>query len=133
MFWLARTGSGASVLDVIAKSARVWVVVVALAELFALTVSSDVVAAVAVFVIVEPEARLALTFTTMVNTAVSEAATSAFENTMLPVSPALSVSVRAQPELAVVAETNVVPVGTASVTVTSLAVLNAELFLKLTV
>src|SRR6266850_1056070 len=133
MLLLAVTGSGASVLEVICRSAFVWVVVVALAELFALTVSSDVVAVVAVLVITVPAAVLALTLTTIVNTAVSPAATSALENTMLPVPPAGTKSVRAHPEDAVVAETSVVPVGTASVTVTLAAVLTAELFLKFTV
>src|SRR5688500_6733529 len=108
----AVTGSGVSILEVICRSALVAVVVVAVAELFALLVSIDVVAAVAVFVMVVPDATLALTLTTIVNTAVSEAATSAFENTMLPVPPAGTPSVRAQPGDAVVAETSVVPVGT---------------------
>src|SRR5882762_4586396 len=125
----AMTGSGASVLETICRSAFVWTVVVALAELFALILSIDVVAAVAVFVMIEPEATLALTLTTIVNTAVSEAATSALENTMLPVPPTGTTSVRAQPGDAVVAETNVVPTGLASVTVTLAAELTAELFL----
>src|SRR5436189_2494873 len=133
MFSPAMTGSGVSVLEVICRSAFVWTVVVALAELFALTVSSDVVAAVAVLVIIVPEVTLALTLTTIVNTAVSAVATSALEKTMLPVPPAGTTSVRDQPGDAVVAETRVVPVGTASVTVTLLAVLTAELFLKFTV
>src|SRR6266850_3543167 len=129
----AVTGSGVSVLEVICRSALAWVVVVALAELFALLVSIDVVAAVAVFVMIEPEGTLALTLTTIVNTAVSETATVPFEKTMLPVPPAKTPSVRAHPGDTVVAETRVVPVGTASVTVTLLAVENAELFLKFTV
>src|SRR6266850_1129537 len=133
MFWLAVTGSGVSVLDVICRSAFTCTVVVVLAELFALTVSSDVVAAVAVLVIIVPEVTLVLTLTTIVNTAVSAVATSAFEKTMLPVPPAGTTSVRAQPGLTVVAETKVVLAGTASVTVTLLAGLTAELFLKFTV
>jgi len=133
MFSPAVTGSGVSVLEVICRSALACTVVVALAELFALTVSSDVVAAVAVLVITVPEVTLALTLTTSVNTAVSAAATSAFEKTMLPVPPTGTTSVRAHPGLAVVAATRVVPVGTASVTVTLLAVETAELFLKFTV
>src|SRR6266850_3909815 len=129
----AMTGSGASVLEMICRSAFVWTVVVALAELFALLVSIDAVAAVAVFVMVEPEATLALTLTTIVNTAVSAGGESALENTMLPVPPTGTTSVRAQPGAAVVAETRVVPAGTASVTVTLLALVIAELFLKFTV
>src|SRR6185436_15893387 len=133
MLLLAVTGSGVSVLLVICRSAFTCTVVVALAELFALTVSGEVVAVVAVFVMIVPLVTLVSTLTTIVNTAVSEPATSAFANTMLPVPPAGTRSVRAQPGDAVVAETKVVPTGTASVTVTLLAVLTAELFLKFTV
>lgn len=133
MFDPAVTGSGTSVFEMICRSAFTLVDVVVVLELLPLLVSIDVVAAVAVFVMVEPAATLVLTLTTIVKTAVSEAATVAFENTMLPVPPTGTESVRAQPGEAVVAETSVVPVGTASVTVTLLAVFTAELFLKLMV
>ena len=76
-------------------------------------------AAVAELVIVVAFGVLALTFTTIVNIAVSPEATVALEKTTFPVPPTAGVAV-IQPAGAV-ADKNVVFAGTASVTVTVLA------------
>jgi hypothetical protein len=91
-----------------------------------------VVAAVALFEIVEPLAALAFTFTTIVKTAVSPAATVLFENTTLPVPPTAGVLPAHPVPVVTEDETNVVPAGTASVTVTLCASLG-PLFTKLIV
>ena len=72
------------------------------------------------------------TFTTIVKVAVSAFVTVPFANTILPFAPGVTESVRDQPALPVVAETSVVPAGSASVTVTVCASLG-PLFWKLTV
>src|SRR5690348_672412 len=79
-----------------------------------------------------PLAVLALTLTTMVNTAVSLAATVAFEKTTLPVPPTAGAVVVQPLPVVTVADTNVVLAGTASVTVTDCASLG-PLFTKLMV
>src|SRR6185369_376302 len=127
----AITGSGVSVL-VTDRSALVATVVVAVPVLLPGVGSAVVAAAVAELVIVAPLAVLALTFTTIVNTAVSDGATAAFENTTLPVPPtAGAVGVQPVP-VVTTADTNVVFAGTASVTVTDVA-LPGPLFTKFTV
>src|SRR5581483_147916 len=113
----ANTGSGESVM-VAVRSACVCTVVVAVAELLPEDGSVVVEAAVAVLLIVAPLAVLALTLTTMVKTAVSEAATVAFEKTMLPVPPTAGLVVDQPVPVVTTADTKVVFVGTASVTVT---------------
>src|ERR1044071_9509835 len=82
----AKAGSGVSLL-VTARSACVCTVVVAVAVLLPAVGSVVVVAAVALLLIVAPLAVLALTLTTMVNTADSPATAVAFEKTTLPVPP----------------------------------------------
>src|SRR6185436_19309044 len=82
----ANTGSGESVL-VTAMSASAMTVVVAVPVLLAGVGSVVVAAATALLVITVALGVLALTFRTTVNTAVSPAATEAFENTMFPVPP----------------------------------------------
>src|SRR5262245_58802723 len=131
MFAPALTGSGESVL-VTARSACVLTVVVAVPVLLPGVGSVEAVAAVAVFVIVEPFAALELTFTTTVNTAVSALGTLAFENTMLPVPPTAGAETPQPLPVVTTADTNVVLAGTASVTVTVWAV-PGPLFIKLIV
>src|SRR5581483_6849612 len=118
----AITGSGESDL-VTARSALVCTVVEAVAVLLPVDGSVVVEAATALLLMMLPLAALALTLTMIVKTAVSPFGTDALEKTMLPVPPAMTESVRAQP-LPVVntADTNVVLVGTASVIVTVCAV-----------
>jgi hypothetical protein len=113
----AITGSGESVF-VTARSADVCTVVVAVAVLLADDASPAALAATAVLVIVDPFGVLAATFTTIVNTAVSPAATVALENTTLPVPPTAGAVVLQPVPIVTVADTNVVLAGTASVTVT---------------
>jgi hypothetical protein len=110
----------------------VFTVVVAVAELFAPLVSVEVVAVVAVLERIEPLAKLDATLTTMVNETVSLAATVAFENVIVPLAPTAVESVLVHVG-GVVTETRVVLAGNGSATVTLLAVVNAELFLKLIV
>src|SRR6185295_2733587 len=83
---------------------------------FLVLVSVSVAAAVTLLLIVAPLAVFELTFTTIVNTALSPAVTAAFEKTIGP-------PVFTDQPLPVVttAETSDVPAGTASVTVTLLA------------
>src|SRR6185369_15110778 len=108
----ALTGSGESDL-VTARSARVCTVVVAVPVLLPGVGSVVLLAAVALLLIVAPLAVLALTLTTMVKTAVSPAATVAFEKT---IGPAV---LTAQPvPVVTTADTNEVFAGTASLTVT---------------
>src|SRR5581483_305539 len=112
MFVPAKAGSGESDL-VIARSACVCTVVVAVPVLLAGTGSVVAVAAVALLLIVAPLAVFELTFTTMVKTADSPATTVAFEKTIGPAVFTL------QPvPVVTTADTNVVLAGTASVTVT---------------
>src|SRR5262249_21406292 len=127
----AITGSGESVL-VTDKSACVLTVVVAVAVLLAVFGSELVGAAVAELVMVAPLAVLGLTFTTMGNTAVSPLRTDAFEKTTLPVPPTAGELVDQPVPGVTTADTNVVFAGTASVTVTLVA-LPGPLFTKLTV
>src|SRR5262249_29491366 len=124
-------GVGEAVL-VTARSAWVWTVVVAVAELFPGVGSVVVLAAVAVLVMVEPFVALALTLTTTVKTAVSAFGTEAFEKTTLPVPPTAGALVLQPVPVVTVADTNVVFAGTASVTVTVCAV-PGPLFTKLIV
>src|SRR5581483_8826092 len=122
----AVTGSGESVL-VTERSARVCTVVVAVPVLLPGVGSVVVVAAVAELLIVAPLAVLALTFTTIVKTAVSPAATVAFEKTIGPEVLTL------QPvPVVTTADTSEVFAGTASVTVTICAS-DGPLFEKLIV
>src|SRR5690349_20297307 len=90
------------------------------------------VAATAELLMTVPLAVLALTLTTMVKTAVSEAATVALEKTTLPVPPTAGALVDQPLPVVTVADTNVVLAGTASVTVTVCASLG-PLLLKLMV
>src|ERR671927_10060 len=113
----AKAGSGVSVL-VIARSACVCTVVVAVPVLLAGVGSVVVLAAVAELLIVAPFAVLALTLTTIVNTAVSPATVVAFEKTTLPVPRTAGALVDQPVPVVTVADTNVVLAGTASVTVT---------------
>src|ERR1041385_7320526 len=113
----ANTGSGESVL-VTARSACAVIVVVAVPVLFPGVGSVVVDAAVALFVMTVPVAVLASTSTTMVNTAVSPDATVAFEKTTFPVPPTAGADVDQPVPVVTVADTKVVFVGTASVTVT---------------
>jgi len=87
---------------------------------------------VAELVIVVLFGVFALTFTTIVNTAVSNDATVPFQNTTLPVAPTEGELVLQPVPVVTVAETNVVLAGTASVTVTVCASLG-PLFTKLIV
>src|SRR5215813_878610 len=121
--------SGESVL-ITARSAWVITLVIATPVLLARFDSTDVVAPVALFVIVVPEGALALTLTTIVNMADSATATLAFEKRTLPVPPTAGV-VDAQPAGAV-AETKVVLAGVASVSVT-LAAASVPMLLRLIV
>src|SRR5689334_14636088 len=100
------------------RSACACTVEVAVAVLLALFGSVVVVAAVAVLVITVPVAVEASTFTTIVKTAVSPPATGFFEKTTLPVPPTAGALVDQPVPVVTVADTNVVFVGTASVTVT---------------
>ena len=99
-------------------SAEVWTVVVAVPVLLAGVGSVVELAAVAEFVIVAPLAVLELTFTTIVKTAVSPAATVPLEKTTLPVPPTAGELVLHQVPVVTTADTNVAFAGTASVTVT---------------
>src|SRR5436305_1244261 len=114
----AMTGSGASVFVTARSILRMAFVMVA--SVLSLGFGSAVVeAAVAVLVIVVLLGVEELTLTTMVKTAVSPLATEAFEKTTLPVPPTAGGLGMVQPEPVVTtADTNVVFVGTASVTVT---------------
>src|SRR5918911_5598572 len=112
------------------RSACACTVEVAVAVLLALFGSVVVVAAVAVLVTVVPVGVDGSTLTTMVNTAVSDAATVALEKTTLPVPPTAGLVVDQPVPVVTVADTNVVFAGTASVTVTVCAALG-PLLLKL--
>src|SRR5438128_12661299 len=108
----AKAGSGVSVL-VMAMSALVCTVVVAVLLLLPGVRSVVVVVAVAVLLMTVPLAVFELTFTTIVKTADSPATTVAFEKT---IGPAVFT---AQPAPVVtVADTSEVFAGTASLTVT---------------
>src|SRR5713101_925540 len=94
-------------------------VVVAVPVLLPGAGSGNELAAVAVLLIIVPCITPELTLTTISNVAVSPFATDALANTMLPVPPPDTESVRLQPvPLVTEADTNVVFAGTASVTVT---------------
>src|SRR5207237_2925569 len=92
-------------------------VVVAVAELLLGFGSGIELAAVAVLLMTVPCSTPALTFTTTVNTAVSLMPTFAFEKTTLPVPPTAGADVLQPLPVVTLADTNVVLVGTASVTV----------------
>lgn len=112
------TGSGESVL-LTARSACLLTVVMAVPVLLLLFGSAVVALATALLVITEAAAALELTLTTNVKVAVSPAATVALEKTTLPVPPTDGGLGIDHPEpVAIAAEKNVVPVGTASATVT---------------
>src|SRR4030095_14590503 len=111
----ANTGSGESVL-VTATSACAMTVVVAVPVLLAGVGSVVVLAATALLVITVALGVLALTFRTTVNTAVSPAATVAFENTMLPVAPTAGAVIPHPEPVVTTADTKVVFAGVASVT-----------------
>src|SRR4051812_32501963 len=116
------TGSGESAF-VTARSALVCTVVVAEPVLLPGIGSLVVEAATALLLMVLPLAALALTLTTIVKTAVSPFGTEAFEKTTLPVPPTAGGLGIVQPlPVVTTADTNVVFVGTASVTVTVCAV-----------
>src|SRR5688500_13159069 len=115
MLLATRTGSGLSVL-VTERSARALTPVVSVSALFAAFVSVVVEATVAVLVIVPPWGTLELTFTTSVNVAVSPAARVAAVAVTVPVPPAGGV-VGVNPAGAA-KDTNVVPTGMTSVSVT---------------
>src|SRR5690348_10757206 len=85
-------GVGLAVL-VNTRSASPVTVVVVEAVLFAGVVSFVVLAAVTLLVITVACAVVLVTFTVMVNTAVSPLATVAFEKTMLPVAPTAGAAV----------------------------------------
>src|SRR5205809_1128568 len=112
----ANTGSGESDL-VTARSAVRCTVVVAVPVLFPGVGSVVAEAPTALFVIVVPSGAPESTFTMIVNVAASPAAEVALANAIVPVPPAGTESVRDQPA-GVVAETNVVLAGVASVSVT---------------
>ena len=114
------------------RSAWVITAVVVDAELFAGVGSTLVVAVVAVLLMLAPLAVPGLTLTTMVKVAVSLAVAVAFEKTTLPVLPTAGAEVDQPVPVVTVAETNVVFVGTASVTVTFCAS-DGPLLAKLTV
>src|SRR5262249_25243858 len=116
----ASTGSGESDL-VTARSAIALTVVVAVPVLLAGVGSVVALPAVALLDSVAPFGVAELTCTTIVNTAVSPAATVALENTTLPVPPTAG-ALRLHPTPVVTtADTNEVLAGTASVTVTDCA------------
>ena len=98
---------------VIAKSALLWTVVVAVAELLPAAGSAVVLETLAVLVIIVPLAVPAVTFTTTVKILEALAACVALVNVSVPVPPAGTASVRVQPD-GVVTETSVVFAGTAS-------------------
>src|SRR5436305_1317470 len=107
------TGSGESVFVTARSILRMAFVMVASA--LSLGFGSAVVeAAVAALVIVVPVGVVASTFTTIVKTAVSPAATVAFEKTTLPVPPTAGCAVDQPVPVVTVADTNVVLAGTAS-------------------
>src|SRR5436305_1355685 len=110
-----------------ARSACVCTVVVAVPVLLPGVGSVVVVAAVAELLMVAPLAVLALTWTTIVKTAVSPAATVAFEKTIGP-----EVFVPQPVPVVTTAETSEVFAGTASLTVTVCAS-DGPLLLKLIV
>ena len=118
MLPFTHTGSGESLL-VTARSAWASTVVIAVPVLLLELGSVVVVAAVAELVITVLFGVLVLTFTTIVNTAVSPPATVALENTMLPLlAPTAGALVLHPLPVVTVADTNVVLAGMASVTVT---------------
>src|SRR5712692_8790754 len=96
---------------VTARSACVCTVVIAVALLLPGVGSVVVLAAVAVLLIVEAFAALELTYTTMVNTAVSPLATGDLEKTTLPVPPTAGALVLQPLPVVTVADTNVVLAG----------------------
>src|SRR5258706_517057 len=122
----ALTGSGESLL-VTARSARVCTVVIAIPVLLPGVGSGVALLAVALLLIIVPFAVDAGMLTTIVNTADSPAITAALEKTIGPE------VLTAQPlPVVTTADTNDVPAGTPSVTVTVLASLGPAL-LKLMV
>src|SRR5438105_1719131 len=106
----AKLGSGESLL-VMARSALVCTVVVAVPVLLPGVGSFVVLVATALLIIVEPLAVLALTLTTMLKTADSPAITVAFEKTTVPVPPTAGALVLQPLPVVTTAETNVVFAG----------------------
>jgi len=106
---------------VTARSANATTVVVVVLVLLPGVPSAVVLAAVAEFVITVPLGVAVLTFTTMVNTAVSPPATGDLEKMTFPVPPAAGADMLQPLPVVTTADTNVVLAGTASVTVTELA------------
>jgi len=113
-------------------SADVCTVVVAVPVLLAGVGSVVTLAAVALLVIVAPLGVPESTFTTIVNVAVSPAATVALENTTFPVPPTAGELVDHPLPVETTADTKVALAGTASVTVTVWAS-DGPLFVKLIV
>src|SRR2546423_3819101 len=97
----------------IARSALVWTVVVAVAELLPGVGSVVAFVSVAVLLMIVPLAVPAVTFTTTVKILEALAASVGLVNVNVPVPPAGTASVRDQPD-GVVTETSVVFAGTAS-------------------
>ena len=97
--------------------ALVLIVVVSVSVLLPVFVSSEVLATVAAFVIIEPLGVLALTWTTKVKVAIAPPASEAVVALIVPVLPTAVESVRVQPA-GVVKETNVVLAGRASLRAT---------------
>src|SRR5687768_2003182 len=126
MLFPANTGSGVSVL-VTARSAEALTVVVEVPVLLAGLGSVVALAPTALLVIVVPAAVLELTFTTIVNVAVSPGSTVPFENTTFPVPPTGGALMLQPLPVVTIADTNVVFAGTASVTDTVCASLGPPL------
>ena len=97
----------------IAKSALLWTVVVAVAELLPAAGSAVALDTLAVLVMIVPLVVPAVTFTTTVKILEAPAACVALVNVSVPVPPTGTASVRVQPD-GVVTETSVVFAGTAS-------------------
>jgi hypothetical protein len=106
---------------VTARSARDTTVVVVVPVLLPGVPSVVVLAAVAEFVMSVPFGVTALTFTTIVNTAVSPPTTTGFEKITFPVPPGGVLRLQPAAPDVTTADTNVVLGGTASVTVTEFA------------
>ena len=111
----AITGSGESVFDT-DRSADVFTVVVAVAELFAGVGSFVGELAAAVLVIVAPLATLALTFTTTVKAATAPAGSEAMLQLTVPPAPTAGLVHEKAGPVFWARETNVVPAGRVSVT-----------------
>src|SRR4030095_6203238 len=117
-----QTGSGESVL-VTTRSACATTVVVVVPVLFPEVPSVVELAAVAELVIIVPFGVPALTFTTIVNKAVSPGNTVPLENTTVPVPPTAGALVLHPIPVFTAADTNVVLAGSVSLTDTVVALL----------